>query len=115
MDKMPNDSWVWIARSVGAVTGSAISIAYLLPDSRREAALRFAIGCCAGLVFGSMAGLKLAQELDLLEMMGPAEIALVGAGFTSLCAWWLIGALRRIITTAGPPPANRSGKKSSDG
>jgi hypothetical protein len=61
------DAWMWSARGAGAVAGSAISLACLLPEHRREAALRFAVGVIAGLVFGGTAGLKIAAELEISE------------------------------------------------
>lgn len=54
---------LWLAKTSGAIAGSAISIAYFLPAGRREAAIRFAVGVACGLVFGSTAGIKIATEL----------------------------------------------------
>ena len=88
-------------RTVGAIAGSAISIAYLLPDNRREAALRFASGIAIGMIFGTIAGHKIAAELALADQLGPVEITLIGATTASLCAWWAIGAVVRVATRFG--------------
>ena len=56
---------LWGAKLAGAAAGSAISVAYLLPKSRREAATRFLIGLVTGVVFGAPAGLMLADRLAL--------------------------------------------------
>ena len=56
MSEMTEAAWLWAAKGAGAVAGSAISLAYLLPDGRRDAAVRFAVGVVCGLVFGGTAG-----------------------------------------------------------
>lgn len=91
----PQEIWEWLARSIGAILGSAISIAYLLPDNRREAALRFLTGIGVGLVFGTLTGHKLAIQLELQSVLSPFEITLIGATAASLCAWWGLGVLAR--------------------
>lgn len=90
-----------LAKFVGAVFGSAISLAYILPRGRREAALRFATGLAAGMVFGTVAGLKIAAYLELETMLSPFEIALVGAAAVSLCAWWALGVIARLAARYG--------------
>ncbi|MBU0581928.1 MAG: hypothetical protein KKB66_05070 [Alphaproteobacteria bacterium] len=89
--------WLWLAKGAGAVAGSAISLAYILPRGRREAAARFAVGVVSGLVFGGTAGLKIAVELDLEGLIGPTETMLMGSAAASLCAWWALGALMRLL------------------
>ena len=84
-----------VAKVLGAVAGSAISLASILPRRRREAALRFLTGLVAGIVFGGPAGLKLMAILELDHPMTSFEIALSGAAATSLCAWWTLGILAR--------------------
>ncbi|MEO0496265.1 MAG: DUF6107 family protein, partial [Pseudomonadota bacterium] len=88
---------LWVAKLLGAAVGSSISIAYLLPKSRREAALRLAIGIAVGLTFGGPVGVKMALHLGLRGEVGELEIALMGASAASLCAWWALGALRRLF------------------
>lgn len=88
---------MFAAKGVGAVAGSAISLAYLLPRGRREAALRFAVGLVSGLVFGGAAGLKIGEALGIAGTIGEAESALTGAAAVSLTAWWLVGAAQRVI------------------
>ncbi len=65
MTDITNAAWEWAAKGAGAVAGSAISLAYVLPRGRREAAMRFAVGLISGLVFGHTAGLKIATELGI--------------------------------------------------
>ncbi len=59
-ERISEAAWLWAAKGAGAVAGSAISLAYILPQGRREAAVRFAVGVVCGLVFGGTAGLKIA-------------------------------------------------------
>lgn len=97
MSDMSGAAWLLAAKCTGAVAGSAISLAYLLPRGRREAALRFAVGLVSGLVFGGVAGIKIGQALGIGGLIGEAEAALTGAAAVSLTAWWLVGAAIRII------------------
>lgn len=80
---------------VGAVAGSAISVAYLLPTGRREAAVRFLTGAVTGIVFGGPSGLMLADHLGLTAMLSGLEIAMMGSAAASLCAWGALGVLTR--------------------
>ncbi|MEM9677482.1 MAG: DUF6107 family protein, partial [Pseudomonadota bacterium] len=57
------------AKMIGSVAGSIISLAYILPRGRREAALRLAVGIITGLVFGTTVGLKMAQTQGVLERL----------------------------------------------
>lgn len=91
------DAWLWAAKGAGAVAGSAISLAYILPQGRREAAVRFAVGVVCGLVFGGTAGLKIAVELGIDRLIGTAETMLMGSAVASLCAWWAVGAVIRML------------------
>ncbi|MEL6967719.1 MAG: DUF6107 family protein, partial [Pseudomonadota bacterium] len=59
--------FVLLAKVIGSVAGSLISLAYILPKGRREAALRMAVGVVTGLIFGTTAGLKAAEALGLLD------------------------------------------------
>lgn len=95
MQNLSETAWLWLAKGVGALAGSAISLAYLLPASRREAALRFVAGTLCGLIFGGTAGLKIASELGLLKLLGPVETMLMGSAVASLCAWWALGFVMR--------------------
>lgn len=90
---------LWGAKLAGAVAGSAISVAYLLPRGRREAAARFLIGIVTGLVFGAPAGLSLAAHLGLIEALDQSERAIMGSAAASLCAWWALGILARFCAT----------------
>lgn len=97
MTTLPPAEAVWLlaAKAVGALSGAAISLAYMLPKGRREAALRFFTGFAAGMVFGFPAGLKLADLLGLSGELSGAEIALCGAAAASLGAWWALGFIAR--------------------
>jgi len=88
---MNDTHWLWMAKVAGAVGGSAISLAYILPHGRREAAARFAVGVVCGLIFGGTAGLKIAAELGVQDAIGPGELVLMGSAAASLCAWWALG------------------------
>lgn len=90
-----------MAKAIGAVCGSAISIAYLLPSSKREAFLRFVIGIISGIMFGTFAGTKLADQLGIIEHLSKIEIALSGAAMASLCAWWGLGVIARLAKRIG--------------
>ncbi|MEQ1950719.1 DUF6107 family protein [Mesorhizobium yinganensis] len=103
-------AWLWVAKGAGAVAGSAISLAYILPVGRREAAVRFAVGLVCGLVFGGTAGLKIASELGIEKIIGTGETALMGAAAASLCAWWALGLLQRAFSNGGIARLFRSGK-----
>lgn len=86
---------LWGAKVAGAAAGSAISVAYLLPHGRREAALRFMTGLVTGLVFGGPSGVMLASRLGIEEMLSASELAVMGSAAASLCAWWALGVLSR--------------------
>ena len=73
----------WLAKTAGAFAGAAISLAWLLPRSRREAALRFLGSVTAGLVFGGTAGLAAAQRLGIAAMLSPHEMLLAGSALAS--------------------------------
>ena len=104
---MGDPFWMWAAKLAGATAGAAISLAYVLPHGRREAAIRFGIGVASGLVFGGTAGLKIAVELGIEDSLGPFELVLMGSAAASLCAWWALGVLMRAFKGNGH---KRSGK-----
>jgi hypothetical protein len=94
-------AWLWAAKLAGAIAGSAISVAYVLPRGRREAALRFTVGVVSGLIFGGAAGLKIASELDVGTGLGVFEIMLMGSAASSLSAWWALGLVMRMFERGG--------------
>ena len=96
MSGIPEGAIIGGAKLAGALSGSAISLAFMLPATRREAALRFLVGLVSGLVFGGIAALKLAAELGLEGQIGAPELMLAGSALASLCAWWALGVLARI-------------------
>ena len=97
MTDITDAAWLWAAKGAGAVAGSAISLAYLLPRGRREAATRFAVGVACGLVFGGTAGVKIATELGIAASVGAGETLLMGSAAASLCAWWGLGLVMRAL------------------
>jgi len=109
---MTEATWIWLAKGAGAIAGSAISIAYILPSGRREAAIRFAVGVACGLVFGAAAGLKIAAELGIEDRLGGPETMLVGSAAASLCAWWAVGFVIRSF--ARPSPADKATDKQGE-
>ena len=86
-----------VAKVAGAVLGSLISLAYILPQGRREALLRFTVGVVVGVVFGTTAGLKIADFLGVLGRVTLIEITVMGATLASVSAWWGLGALQRLV------------------
>ena len=100
MSMISETAWIWLAKGAGAAAGSAVSLAYVLPAGRREAAIRFSTGLACGLVFGGTAGLKIATELGIADVLGAGEAALMGSAAASLCAWWALGLLIRLFERA---------------
>ena len=92
-----------VLRLAGAVAGAAVSLVYLLPKSRREAATRFATGLACGLIFGPSAGLWIARQADLTDALSTHELLLTGSAAASLSAWWVLGALVRFASRYGGP------------
>ncbi|MBC2884733.1 hypothetical protein H7Q97_04860 [Ochrobactrum sp. CM-21-5] len=88
-------AWIWFAKVAGAVAGSAVSLAYMLPHGKREAAIRFAVGIICGMVFGGAAGVKIAETLTLGGTLGRAELMLMGSAAASLAAWSALGIFKR--------------------
>ncbi len=93
------------AKLAGAVGGSVISIAYLLPNGRREAMARFLTGAVTGVVFGGPAGIALGDHLRLGGRIGATELMLIGSAAVSLSAWWALGALQRFAEGLWVRPA----------
>jgi hypothetical protein len=92
---------VWAAKTAGGCAGAGVSLIYLLPKSRREAASRFATGLTCGLIFGGPTGLWLTQRLGISGTLSGPETMLAGSAAASLCAWWVLGALSRVAERYG--------------
>ena len=92
---------LWLFRVVGALAGSAISLAYFLPRRKRDAFMRLVVGFVSGLVFGRAAGLHLSRLFDVHDDLPRLEINLIGAAVVSLSAWWVLGVLKRFIRSRG--------------
>ena len=90
-------------RLLGAASGAAISLVYMLPKSRREAASRFVTGLACGLIFGPSAGLWIARQAGLADLLSTPELLLMGSAAASLSAWWVLGALTRLAAHFGAP------------
>ena len=95
MSNFTDTAWVWAAKGAGAVAGSAVSLAYMLPKGRREAVVRFVVGLICGLTFGGATGIKIATELEIGAELGEAELMLMGSAAASLAAWSALGILAR--------------------
>lgn len=93
---------LWAAKFIGAFAGSAISLAYILPKGRREAAIRFASGVTGGLVLGTTVGAYVAHELSIDTIMTDFEVVMMGSSVASLFLWWAIGFVLRISDTRTP-------------
>ena len=91
-----NDPGLWAAKGIGAAAGAAVSLIYMLPQSKREAASRFFTGLSCGLVFGGPAGLWIVAKLDIAGSLSGAEVMLTGSAASSLVAWWVLGAAVRL-------------------
>lgn len=92
---------VLAAKAAGAAAGAGVSLIYLLPKSRREAASRFFTGLCCGLIFGGPVGLWLAEQMEIAHRLSGTEIMLTGSAAASLSAWWVLGALVRVAARYG--------------
>lgn len=114
MTEFSEAAWLWAAKGAGAVAGSAISLAYMLPANRREAGIRFAVGLACGLVFGGAAGVKIARELGIADALGPAETMLTGAAAASLTAWWAVGLVIRWLRRQARRPEGGVGEAGHD-
>lgn len=92
---LTEEQWIWLAKISGAVSGSAVSLVYMLPKGRREAAIRFVVGLICGMIFGGAAGVKIAEHLTLNGSLGQAELMLMGSAAASFAAWTALGFFKR--------------------
>jgi Family of unknown function (DUF6107) len=100
----------WSARGAGAVAGSSVSLIYLLPKQRHQAASRLVVGIICGLVFGQAAGEKLVQFMALEVHPKEFEVVLMGAAAASFASWWSLGFLVRLIEKSASAPDKKSRK-----
>lgn len=101
MSEFANEGGIWAARIAGAVTGASISLVYLLPKSRREAASRFVTGVSCGMIFGGPVGLWIVQQLDIAGALSGREIMVAGSAAASMAAWWGLGVMVRVASRYG--------------
>ena len=80
MTDLSNDAGLWATRALGASAGAAVSLVYLLPKSRREAASRFFTGLACGTIFGGPTGIWIAERLALADRLSASEVVLSGVG-----------------------------------
>ncbi|WP_428427987.1 DUF6107 family protein [Pararhizobium sp.] len=99
-----NDPGLWAAKGIGAAAGAAVSLIYMLPKGKREAASRFFTGLSCGLIFGGPAGLWIVTKLDIAGSLSGAEVMLTGSAACSLLAWWVMGAAVRVAERFGTRP-----------
>jgi hypothetical protein len=99
-----NDPGLWAAKGIGAAAGAAVSLIYMLPKGKREAASRFFTGLSCGLIFGGPAGLWIVTKLDIAGSLSGAEVMLTGSAASSLFAWWVMGAAVRVAERFGTRP-----------
>jgi len=104
--ELPEQVWMIFAKGIGAVLGSAVSLAYILPRGRREAAIRFGTGVSIGVLFGPAVGAWLVAHFGLQLHLTRFEVVLTGSAAASLCAWWALGLLQRLF--AAKPPSSKS-------
>jgi hypothetical protein len=114
MTNWSDAAWILAAKAAGAVAGSAVSLAYMLPRDKSEAAIRFIVGIVCGLAFGGLAGVKIASELDIRGQLGDGELMLMGAAAASLAAWTALGIFTRISARMGESKSLQEGASSSD-
>lgn len=96
-----NDPGIWAAKGLGSAAGAAVSLVYMLPKGRREAASRFFTGLICGLIFGGPAGLWIVSRLGIVGTLSGTEVMLTGSAAASLSAWWVLGAAARIAERFG--------------
>jgi predicted MFS family arabinose efflux permease len=101
MADFSSDAGLRATRALGASAVAAVSLVYLLPKSRREAASRFFTGLSCGLIFGGPTGIWIAERLELADVLSASEVMLSGSAAASLCAWWALGILSRIAGRYG--------------
>ena len=114
MTDISQATWLWIAKGVGTIAGSAISLAYLLPHDRREAGTRFGVGVAVGLVFGPTVGLKITTEVGLRDAVGTTETLLMGSAAASFCAWWALAFVQRLFDPKAADNRERSSHDQQD-
>lgn len=114
MTNWSDAAWILAAKAAGAIAGSAVSLAYMLPRDKSDAAIRFIVGIVCGHAFGGVAGIKIAAELDIRGQLGDGELMLMGSAAASLAAWTALGVFARIAARMGETKAPPVGSDSSD-
>ena len=81
-------AWLWFSKVAGSIAGAIISLFYMPPHGRREAAARFVVGIICGIVFGGAASVKITKALALEAVLGRTELMLIGSTSASLRKTW---------------------------
>ncbi|MCO4318351.1 DUF6107 family protein [Phyllobacterium sp. 21LDTY02-6] len=113
MTNWSDAAWVLAAKAAGAIAGSAVSLAYMLPKQKSEAAIRLIVGIVCGLAFGGAAGVKIAAELNIRGELGDGELMLMGAAAASLAAWTALGIFTRLAARIGESKSANGGASPS--
>ncbi len=110
-------AWLWFAKVAGAIAGATVSVLYMPPRGRREAAARFAVGIICGIVFGGAASVKIMKALTLEAVIGRTELMLIGSTSASLASWSALGVFKRFRERFknAPLPGIFPPARSSDG
>ncbi len=101
MTDFGNDPGLWAAKGIGSAAGAAVSLVYMLPKGKQEAASRFFTGLICGLIFGGPAGLWIVSKLGIAGILSGTEVMLAGSAAASLSAWWALGAAARVAERYG--------------
>lgn len=88
-------AWLWFSKVAGSIAGAIISLFYMPPHGRREAAARFVVGIICGIVFGGAASVKITKALALEAVLGRTELMLIGSTSASLASWSALGVCKR--------------------
>ena len=122
MSEFANEAGIWAARITGAVAGAGVSLVYLLPKSKREAASRFITGVSCGMIFGGPIGLWIVQQLDIAGALSGREIMVAGSagsGLYSQARTFVDPAVRLVRDETeddpGQPRRTRQGDAEGDG
>lgn len=108
------ETQIVLAKAIGAVAGSMISIAYIMPKGKREAAARFLTGLTAGLVFGLPVGVWVASKTGIIAYLTKLEVAIMGAALASLSIWTALGVALRLSNSFLMQGNRTEGKEPKD-
>lgn len=99
----------WIAKILGAFAGSAFSLAFMAPETKREAINRMGCGVFVGTIFGGAAVDWIEKQLDI-SIGTDIERAIAGAFIASFVAWYVLGVVYRFLSNAKTPRELKKGE-----